>query len=251
MVGGKLMTTARGDTVLTHTLGARRRRSAAASELDEVIELGPDVASGDMRLVSATQKVMHDLVESRDGAGGRFEIGHQRTDHQSRYRLIGTLVHSILAILASDGIYEPERILGQIRTLLADVAMTGSSRRAIAVAALTQVMAYGRFFHEREIRFVGAEVTLDPGLRCDLVWRLPDGRMLVDEVKTGAPPGLKWLPSDQIRRYLDVARVKWGGGFYGLRVCWLRAPGLSATLDSSGKRIVQGPRIDLDEGTVQ
>lgn len=238
-----MITTTRRETVMTDVEGPRRRRPAAARDLDEVIELAPGADGGDLRLVTSAQDVVRRLVATRGAGGGRFEIGHQRTDHQSRYRLIGALVHSTLAILAPDGVYESERIFDQTRRLLADVALTRSARRAVAVAALTQVMAYGRFFHEPELRFVGAEVTLDPGSRCDLVWRLPDGRMLVDEVKTGAPPGIKWLPSDQVRRYLDVARVKWGRGFYGLRVCWLRAPGLSATLDSSGRRLVNGPRV--------
>jgi len=54
-----------------------------------------------------------------------------------------------------------------------------------------------------------------------------------------------------MQRYLDVARVRYGRDFFGLRVCWLRAPGLSATLDASGRRKANGPSYscacDTDE----
>ncbi|HTD57680.1 MAG TPA: hypothetical protein VK672_02195 [Solirubrobacteraceae bacterium] len=211
------------------------------------LSMGVDDVTVDARatsglLVARAQQASSVLVHQPvDGQAGRFQLGHERTDHKSRHRLVGSLVHAQLAILASKTRFELEEISALLARMLRDVPLTNNSRRAIWVAVATQLKVYERFFRAPELQLRGAEVVLRDDSRCDLVWDLPDGRVLIDEIKTGAPARQGWLPDDQIQRYLDVARVRYGRDFFGLRVCWLRAPGLSATLDTSGRRKASGP----------
>lgn len=202
-------------------------------------------------LFEAAQEKVRRLAP-RSGVGGRFESGHQRTDHDSRARLIGTVTHTLIATHALAGIFSTDVIFAETKQLLARAAVNPTTRRAISVGVLTQVKTYGRFFRSPDLRLVGAEVVLDSTSRCDLVWRLPDGRILIDEVKTGIPNRINWTPNEQVRRYLDIARVTYAPDFYGLRVCWLRAPAHSATFDASGLRMRTGPSYDsqphLDRG---
>jgi hypothetical protein len=207
--------------------------------VDDVIV---DMHSASDFLVARAQEASRVLVhESVDGQAGRFQPGHERTDHKSRHRLVGALVHAQLAILARKTRFELEEISALLAAMLRDIPITNNSRRAIWLAVATQLKVYERFFRAPELQLRGAEVVLRDDSRCDLVWDLPNGRVLIDEIKTGAPARQGWLPDDQVQRYLDVARVRYGGDFYGLRVCWLRAPGLSATLDASGRRMASGP----------
>ena len=192
-------------------------------------------------LDEAAAERVHRLAPKSD-VGGQFVDGHRRTDHQGRHSLIGTIAHVVIANHAATGVYDKTEILSEVKRLLEKSPVTLSTRRAIAVSVVTHVKAYGRFYRAPELQLLGAEVALSPTSRCDLVWRLPNGQILIDEVKTGAPGRLNWTPTQQQRRYLDIARVTYDKDFYGLRVCWLRAPALSATLDASGRRLITGPR---------
>jgi hypothetical protein len=144
-------------------------------------------------------------------------------------------------MLATAGDWSQSKVQSVTTELLTTVPLTYSARRAVSVAVTSHLSVYRRYFRSAPLTLVGAEVILAPDSRCDLVWLLPNHAILIDEIKTGSPPGVFWMPDDQISRYLAAARKRWGRGFYGLRVCWLRAPGLSATLAVTGERIATGP----------
>ncbi len=225
----------------------RSGRGVEAADTDPqapVFHLGrshvPDESGPGASLLEAARERSRQLAPSA-GAGGRFAPGHKRTNHAGLYQLIGTQVHAALAKTVLDGRFDIDEIRTLVKSMLASTDINATMRRAISVAVVTQVKTYGRFFWSPELEFVESEVALTATSRCDLMWKLPDGRILIDEVKSGTPPGFNWAPTEQVKRYLEAANSKYAHSFYGLRVCFLRTPGLSATLDASGRRIASGP----------
>lgn len=79
--------------------------------------------------------------------------------------------------------------------------------------------------------FFGSEVAV-PGGRLDLGWRLPDGRLLFDEVKSGflLRPYDSAAVDAQVEAQLAGALELYGERFAGLRVLRLFAPALSVLL---------------------
>jgi hypothetical protein len=66
--------------------------------------------------------------------------------------------------------------------------------------------------------FAGSEVELGDG-RVDLLWRDSADRLLLDEIKTGAPRTLALSTTEQqVQRYLATARDIWGERFLGVRL---------------------------------
>jgi len=184
-----------------------------------------------------------------DPRAEHFMRGGARLTHDYRYRVTGTLIHAGLGVAAQSGAWtasELQRIAGD---LLAGLPLTLNNRRALSVAITTQLSVYRRFFWSPLLAYVGAEVVLRGDSRCDVLWQRPDLGVLVDEVKTGMAPRVGWVPDSQMRRYLDVCRQRLGARFIGLRVCWLRAPGVSATLGPDGRRVCTGPGYPVEGPT--
>jgi hypothetical protein len=84
------------------------------------------------------------------------------------------------------------------------------------------------------------ELVFDDQSRCDLVWTLADGGILIDEIKTGMVSVLPLTPTYQLRRYLTQGQKRYGSAFRGVRICYLRAPGFTTTFGPDGTVISRG-----------
>ena len=73
-------------------------------------------------------------------------------------------------------------------------------------------------------------------MRYDLVWRLPDGRVWADEIKTGRPPGVLEGLEEQVNTQVAAGVQEWGPTFLGVRVVLLAAPAQSYYVFPDGER---------------
>lgn len=102
---------------------------------------------------------------------------------------------------------------------------------------ITTTGAYFARFHREGWEFLGSEVKLGTG-RVDLIWRTPNGRIVIDEVKVTAS-GAVVDDADtigQVRRYNDAATSTWGDAFVGVRLLPLTAPGWALWCSPTGER---------------
>jgi hypothetical protein len=91
--------------------------------------------------------------------------------------------------------------------------------------------------------FAGSEVQLGEG-RVDLLWRDSGDRLLLDEIKTGAPRSLSLSSTQQqVSRYLTAAHEIWGERFVGVRLLSLRdwRRSLFVSLDGSQRPLRSSP----------
>ena len=143
---------------------------------------------------------------------------------------IGTLAHRLLAQALTE--------------LGGDASATPAPASPVAVAELTDRLL-GRHrlenrAHRQTLRatvrayfahllpppgweFTGSELPLPPG-RIDLYWTAPDGRVLLDEVKTGMFGADLEATAAQCHRYLHDATAQFGEALIGIRVLSIRDP---------------------------
>lgn len=172
---------------------------------------------------------------------GRFGTGRTSAGAAERATYAGRITHAAIAALVAE--YEDASgidIARVVARVLSSQAVGLSYKRSIHAAALSAAGVYWGWFRQPELRFLGAEVPLDRG-RCDITWQLPSGAVLIDEVKSGVRPRFNWSLDDQLKRYAKAASAKYGKSFFGIRVCWLSAPQLSATFDARLNKIADGP----------
>lgn len=174
-------------------------------------------------------------------SGGRFGPSRASSGAAERAAYAGTVTHEAIAALVAE--YQDASGIDMARVVARVVASQSvnlSYKRSLHAAALSAAAVYWGWFRQPDLRFLSAELPLDRG-RCDILWQLPHGGVLIDEVKTGLRPRFSWRLDDQVRRYAEAARVRYGKDFFGIRVCWLSAPQLSATFDWRLSKIADGP----------
>ena len=155
--------------------------------------------------------------------------------------LTGVIVHQVLAELAPKSISPAaSQISLAVSRRTVSLAQTRPMRRAVNVAAFTAVVSYFGAFRWPVYEFAGAEVHLEPDDRADLVWLLPGGRYLIDEIKVTSSSQLDGAVLAQVQRYLDAGIRIWGPAFAGVRVCHVRSPLSSALLTPDGRVLPVG-----------
>ena len=144
-----------------------------------------------------------------------------------RDREIGRRAHALVASFCrAHTAPEPMQVWVAAGRMFAATPMVlnHSSRQRAACA----VSSYFFRFHRPTWSFVGAEVGLGSG-RVDLVWKLPSGSYVIDELKTGALGDAieDRHTLEQIGRYRAAATKQWGERFAGVRLLALTSPGRS------------------------
>lgn len=148
-----------------------------------------------------------------------------QASQSATHRAVGVAVHATLGELAADR-----------SALRAQVVLNASARHAREVASVSGCRVGAqhvaplcavavRMFPPESWQFVGAEVPAGGGA-ADLVWRSPDGEVVVDEVKVN---GLARVLEDsrtrsQIGRYRVWALGEFGDLFAGVRLLALAGP---------------------------
>lgn len=120
------------------------------------------------------------------------------------------------------------------RSELYDLPQNLRSRMRNRLVASLSV--YLRHFVLREPwRLIGVDVRA-PGAQMDLVWDLPGGEVLVDELKSGAIKAATLRALEvQVGRQLLAGRKLYGASFYGVRTVLLAAPGDSRVFEADGR----------------
>jgi hypothetical protein len=146
------------------------------------------------------------------------------TETMARHRDVGAACHRIIANLAQRS-HNPslEQIKQEVRRHLRHLAENEGRAHRQNLTGLTDT-----YFRElapgQQWRFHGSEVHLGNG-RVDLLWKAADGRLMVDELKTG-----HWTffgtreHHEQARRYLHDTRDLFGPHVVGLRLLCLTRP---------------------------
>lgn len=154
-------------------------------------------------------------------------------------RQAGELVHEIVGEMLAEGIREPspEQVFGRVARHPA-TRRAAVYRQAARLRLATAVSLYCRFFMpDASWSFEGAEVA-GRSCRFDLVWSLPDGRIVADEIKSGLVDGRRaWAElEDQVERLRKAGLAKFGARFVGVRVVLLSAPTFSYLARADGIR---------------
>jgi hypothetical protein len=167
----------------------------------------------------------------------RTAAGMFTTDEElARSNDVGRLIHQAIAELATETSYDG---FGPA-TFTAAASRQLGGFRPIEARAHRQNVAAGIAVYFGWLRlpspwaFVGAELQLGGG-RTDLLWRHDDGRLLVDEIKTGNPRRLLLRATrEQVERYLALGRQQWGPRFVGVRLLSTADPVTSLFVDADG-----------------
>lgn len=150
---------------------------------------------------------------------------------------LGTAVHELLAETLAPGRRTPA-----VGELLEIAAAHPIPRRAAGsrVAMSRNRVAFSLAVYVRHFRLPDTWTLLASGVRdgrceLDLVWRHADGRIVADEIKSGAVsmPAFDDLEA-QIGRQLLAGRRLYGTPFAGVRGVLLRAPGFSRFFSTVG-----------------
>ncbi len=168
----------------------------------------------------------------------RVASGQTRTLTDSHWASeLGKAVHELLAEIAADGRDTPSTV-----ELLEVAGRHPTARRAAGsrVAMSRNRIAFSLAVYLRHFRLPDAWTLLASGVRdadceLDLVWRHADGRIVADEIKSGAVsmPALDDLEA-QIGRQLLAGPRLYGPPFGGVRGLLLRAPGFSRFFSTAG-----------------
>ncbi|MCD4532505.1 PD-(D/E)XK nuclease family protein [Nocardioides sp. cx-169] len=149
---------------------------------------------------------------------------------------LGTLTHLAIARLAESGTPTLAQQAGVIATLLDGVRPI--EKRAHRQNLRAAVMSYfSRLALPPQWQLLGAETPLGRG-RVDLAWRDDEGRILLDEVKTGHHRRLATSTVQmQVHEYIASGRTRWGDAFLGCRLLSTHDPGSSTYTDTALRTI--------------
>jgi len=152
---------------------------------------------------------------------------------------VGTLTHSVVAVLAAR---PAGRVGGALATECYRVASPlvapghASRRHAVIFEAVGHCVTYLIAYRPAAPWTLHAAEHPVPGGRIDLVWMLPDGAVLYDEIKTthvgATSPDPEWLR--QTRRYAEAGAATHGTAFRGVRLVVLGAPATSQHVTPTG-----------------
>lgn len=141
---------------------------------------------------------------------------------------VGTLTHRLIAkvIEMCGPTPSPIQILEVADAL--SVRAAPINRQALITSSTTLTAAYFRRFPIKSATYLGAEQWAGQ-VPIDLMWRLPNGNVWFDEIKTGLSIGgfshAKTLA--QVREQWEVGRDTFGDSFGGVRGLMLRSPARS------------------------
>lgn len=170
-----------------------------------------------------------------DGVGS--DVGGD--DMGERDREIGRRVHGLIAGFCARGVVpEPTQVWVATGRLFAarPMPLNQSSRQRAACAT----SVFFTRFHRPGWTFLGAEVVLEEG-RADLLWQLPDGRVVIDELKSGSIGAVveDRRTLEQVERYRQAGVRRFGADFAGVRLLPLTSPGRARFHPAVG------PAVDL------
>lgn len=142
---------------------------------------------------------------------------------------VGERTHAAIARMLDGGVPadRANRVIAigeATNAVLTESPVVHPRAKAAKMSVATGVACYLSFFlPPRDWRYVASEVVLGRG-RADLVFEHGDGRVLVDEVKTGRGRVNETKARPQIDRLLAGGAERWGRQFVGVRLCALSEP---------------------------
>lgn len=152
----------------------------------------------------------------------------------------GVLTHALLATLTASG---SKPAFSELLAAASDLAATANPpgsdrywrtrRRALRTAISLSASMYVREAWLPEPWAIEAVERSLGAARADLVWRHPDGRVIVDEVKTGQTIGDD--AEDQLDRLWAGAHAEYGSDLVALRLVAVRAMSRSLTITAGGR----------------
>ena len=94
---------------------------------------------------------------------------------------------------------------------------------------------FSRFYPDAPWKLLDTEFVAE-NCRFDIVYVDPTGMVLIDELKFGRNRSAEYLVRDQLNRYLDEGKRRWGDCFGGLRLCAVNEPARSRFFPPDGQR---------------
>lgn len=142
---------------------------------------------------------------------------------------IGRCAHTVIATVLAEGL-EAERgcrvqqILRVTREVLADYPIKARVRAVLMECSTASATYLARFALPQGWYFLDSEIPLEGG-RADIAYaHESDGRVLLDEIKTGRGRHGEARLRTQIDRYVLAGRERWGSRFVGVRLCAVSQP---------------------------
>ncbi len=148
---------------------------------------------------------------------------------------VGTATHRLIAAVAASPGHRPDaqRVTALARRTVG-VGLSTSARQTLRAGTISMACVYFARFWTPGMRLIGCEVVVqDQAL--DLLWQLPEGQLLADEIKTGLFSDRDGgLVRAQVEAQLHASRAVLGPRLRGVRAVLLRRPGDSFELGGSG-----------------
>lgn len=167
-------------------------------------------------------------------ADAAASVEDERSDEDRWSLRVGSCAQQAIALVCHQDVVPTDRYRSRLAVLDATRAVTTglvlSAPRQIAFAGevATFSSAYlHRYCPTSPWRLLSSELTLRSS-RADLVWwNDDDGRVVLDEIKTGRSRNDHTAAKDQALRHLRGAVEVWGRNVAGVRLLWLSAPRMS------------------------
>lgn len=143
----------------------------------------------------------------------------------------------IAHIVVTEAVTAPERpeiaaLQRRVSQLCRDMGASMNARRTY-INALTSATKYLTRLRPTCAHLLHSEETID-GARPDLVWQLPSGAVMFDELKTGRYVTAERV-ADQARAHVEAGWAEFGCAFVGVRVISTSSPARSLLFTPDGQ----------------
>lgn len=163
---------------------------------------------------------------------------------QQLNRYVGVIIHRMLGEFAS-GAFDVTDFAASATAHIDEFNIKTKHRLAVKTRLVQAAVVYQKRFRPGlEWTPLGHEINVEGGV-LDMAFRNDhDGRIFIDELKTGQPR-ISSATKRQIERFCAAGTAVWGDDFCGVRLCFLTSPRRSQFYNPAGRTVafVDGTEI--------
>ena len=169
-----------------------------------------------------------------------------RSDH---HLIIGNRAHRIVGEVLHEGPPDGRadfalHLTRCARTVFNDHPVTYRPRETFVDAVTAAGVYLRRFRPSAPWSLIGTEVQ-HGDCRFDMAFERPEVGVVIDELKLGVSRAGETQVAEQVHRYLEAGKDRWGETFLGVRLCTVHAPAESRFYRADRKRAIALSSSDL------
>lgn len=162
------------------------------------------------------------------------------------HRIAARMLHADIPDSRSQLVLELSR---HARSVFTDHPIEYRAREALLTATTAAGVYLHRFRPMPPWQLLATEMPVER-CRFDLVFEVPNGHVLIDELKLGVGRPNEAAVRRQIDRYLELGEVTWGTRFLGVRLCAVHEPTQSRVYLAGRERSKLLTDSELDPGVM-